>query len=349
MLQLHALAITGLLALIGATELSFPGDRLKSHIVSPLPHTYLEKSALPKSFFWGNVSGVSYLTHSLNQHIPQYCGACWAHSSMSVLADRIKIARNATGTEINLSIQFLLNCGGSSAGSCQGGSAIRAYEFIHEMGYVPYDTCLPYIACSEQSTNGYCPHVDTTCSPLNICRTCTNPQKGGSCTAIHQFPNATVAEYGNYNEQELFAIMAEIFLRGPVKASVNAGPLMDYKGGILLDSPITRNTTHNHGISVVGWGYDESVDVQYWIVRNSWGQYWGELGFFRIELGKNLLGIESHVSWATPGIFTTDNFPCSKDGKNCLGEETYMDPSKDKTAVQRRLRQAQHSAVSQSS
>ena len=42
----------------------------------------------------------------------------------------------------------------------------------------------------------------------------------------------------------------------------------------------------------MGWEYDEDTDTQYWIVRNSWGQYWGELGFFRIELGKNLLGIE---------------------------------------------------------
>jgi cathepsin X len=139
--------------------------------------------------------------------------------------------------------------------------------------------------------------------------------------------------------------MAEIFLRGPVKASVNAGPLMDYQGGILLDTPITRNTTHNHGVSLVGWGYDEAADVQYWIVRNSWGQYWGELGFFRVELGKNLLGIETHVSWATPGSFTVHNFPCSKDGKNCqlLEKEEYVDPSEDKLAVQRRLRQAQQS------
>jgi cathepsin X len=164
MVQVSAIAVVmaGLLALASGTEISYPGDKLKSHIVSPLPYTYLEPSALPKSFFWGNVNGKSYLTHSLNQHIPQYCGSCWAHSSMSALADRIKIARNAAGTEINLSIQYLLNCGGSSALSCQGGSAIRAYEFVHQNGFVPYDTCLPYVACSSQSTNGYCPHDDTT-------------------------------------------------------------------------------------------------------------------------------------------------------------------------------------------
>ena len=151
---------------------------------SPLPYTYISESDLPKDFFWGNVNGTSYLTHSLNQHIPQYCGACWAHSALSSLADRIKIARRAQGDDINLSVQFLLNCGRDIAGSCHGGSASGAYEFIKTVGYIPYDTCLPYIACSSDSTNGYCPHVDTTCTPMNICRTCTNQDKGGSCRAV---------------------------------------------------------------------------------------------------------------------------------------------------------------------
>ena len=332
MIAFRVLFIHVIIAFTSATEIFFTGDDKKSHITSPLPYSLiLEKHGLtetdiqstqdalkylPKSFFWGNVSGVSYLTHSLNQHIPQYCGSCWAHSSMSALADRIKIARNATGTDINLSIQFILNCG-SEAGSCSGGSAIRAYEFIHKKGYIPFDTCLPYVACSSDSSNGFCSHVDTTCSPSNTCRTCTNPEKGGTCASITKFPNATVAEYGNYNEGELFAIMAEIYLRGPVKASMNAGPIANYTGGIIFDSPIMRNTTHNHGVSLVGWEYDKESDTQYWIVRNSWGQYWGELGYFRIELGKNLLGIESHISWATPGTFTTQNFHCFKDGRNC--------------------------------
>mmetsp|Transcript_3883 Transcript_3883/g.7245 ORF Transcript_3883/g.7245 Transcript_3883/m.7245 type:complete len:369 (-) Transcript_3883:61-1167(-) len=329
-----------------ATEIKLEGDEHRSRIVHPLPYTYLEQGALPKSFFWGNVNGKSYLTHMLNQHIPQYCGSCWAHSSMSSLADRIKIARDGQGTDINLSIQFLLNCG-SFAGRCHGGSAIRAYEFVHNNGFIPFDTCAPYLACSQESTNGICPHVDTSCTPENTCLTCGNPKSGGVCSPIQYFPNATVTEYGNYNQDELFPIMAEIFLRGPVKASVNAGPLQDYQGGILLDSPVTRNATHNHGVSLVGWGYDQEKDVQYWIVRNSWGQYWGEMGFFRLELGKNLLGIESHVSWAVPGSFTVSNYPCLKDGSNCKMEtQHYVDPSKDPTVmVQRRLRQAKQSSL----
>ncbi|KAL3934782.1 MAG: hypothetical protein SGARI_003241, partial [Bacillariaceae sp.] len=152
---------------------------------------------------------------------------------MSALADRIKISRDGQGQDVNLSIQYLLNCG-STAGSCHGGSSLRAYKFIQEKGFIPYDSCAPYLACSVNSTEGICPYADTSCSPTTTCLTCSHD---GTCNPISQFPNATVVEYGHYNYTELFAIQAEIFLRGPVKASVNAAPLTDYHGGILLDSP----------------------------------------------------------------------------------------------------------------
>lgn len=336
-----SLLVSTLLVIVNGTEIKFEGDEKLSHIVHPLPHEYVDQSRLPKSFFWGNVDGRSYLTHSLNQHLPQYCGSCWAHSSMSSLADRIKIARNGEGTDINLSVQFLLNCG-SAAGSCHGGSSARAFQFIHENGFVPFDTCLPYIACSEESEYGFCPYASTKCTPENICLTCSHV----GCSAIEYFPNATVAEFGSYTlEDGVFPIMAEIFIRGPVKASVNAEPLKEYQGGILLDSPATRNTTHNHGVSIVGWGYDDELDVQYWTVRNSWGEYWGEKSFFRVELGKNLMGVESHVTWAVPGGFTIANFPCKKDGSNCMTTQVYIDPSTNpESTIQRRLRQASPSA-----
>ena len=299
-----------------------------------MPHTYIDKKALPESFSWADVDGKSYLTHSLNQHLPQYCGSCWAHGALSSLADRIKIARGGEGDDINLSIQYILNCGTEVAGSCYGGYHTAVFEFIHDTGYVPYDTCMPYMACSDDSDEGFCSHVDTTCKKENICRTCdTFAGMGGSCVEIDYFPNATIAEYGT-TDNDVHAIKSEIYARGPVAAAINAIPIVDYKGGIFTDTSYSQDT--DHVISIVGWGKDAETGVEYWIIRNSWGVYWGEMGYVRVETGKNLLGIEGEVAWATPGSFTVNNFPCSEDGKNCNSKH-YNDPSDDIEAVQMRL------------
>jgi len=217
------------------------------------------------------------------------------------------------------------------------GSASGAFDFIQQVGYIPFETCMPYLACSSDSTQGFCPFVDTTCSPENICRACSNPSKGGTCNAIHDFPYATVAEYGSYHNQ-VFEVMAEIYARGPVTAGIAGAFLHNYTGGIITDSDkessSRRNLPITHEVSIVGWGLDDPTGISYWIVRNSHGEYWGELSFFRIELGINLLGIESHITWATPGYWTVHNVPCMEDGSNC--QEYFIDPSSDTLALGRR-------------
>jgi cathepsin X len=179
------------------------------------------------------------------------------HGSLSSLGDRIKIARGGQGDDINLSIQFILNCGTEMAGSCYGGYHTSTYEFIQKTGYVPYDTCQPYMACSHDSSEGFCDHIDTTCSASNTCKTCdTFGGMGGKCTEIDYFPNATVAEYGqiDYDEDEpdavVAAIMSEIYARGPVAATINAEPIVKYTGGIFTDDSGSQRT--NHIVSIVG-------------------------------------------------------------------------------------------------
>lgn len=316
------------------------GHTVSNDHVSPLPHSYIDEDDLPDDFNWGDVDGVNYLTHSLNQHIPQYCGSCWAHGSVSALADRVKIARKNKGDDINLSIQFILNCGGKVAGSCHGGYHTGTYQFIKDTGFIPFDTCMSYMACSPDSTEGFCEHVDTTCSAANTCRTCdTFAGMGGSCSEIDIFPNVTVAEYGEIS-MDAHKIMAEIYARGPVAATINAEPIVGYRGGVFHDETAGKGT--NHIVSIVGWGTQKNKHGKekrkFWIIRNSWGQYWGEMGYIRVEMGKNILGIESAIAWATPGSWTVENFPCDEDGKNCGGgAESYVDPSKDVAAVKRRL------------
>ncbi len=58
---------------------------------------------LPAQWNWNDIDGVSYVTNIRNQHIPQYCGSCWAHAATSALSDRIKVARKGAWPDINIS------------------------------------------------------------------------------------------------------------------------------------------------------------------------------------------------------------------------------------------------------
>merc|ERR1719321_70558 len=158
----------------------------------------MSSASLPKSFTWCDKDGKNYCTMSRNQHIPQYCGSCWAHGSVSALGDRIKIARGAEGIDINLSVQHILNCG--QVGSCHGGSVVGPYFWIHQQSQggtgISYETSNPYLACSSESQEGICPHADWSCTPENVARTCSTFPPRGKCGAITSYPNATIAEYG---------------------------------------------------------------------------------------------------------------------------------------------------------
>lgn len=268
----------------------------------------------PNDFTWCNKNGINYCTQSLNQHIPQYCGSCWAHGSVSALGDRIKILRQAAAPDVELSVQHILNCG--DVGSCYGGTVDGPYQWLHSLSTktgsgISYFTSNPYLACSSDSDEGLCKNSDWSCSPLNVARTCGT--FGTPCVGLSSYPNATISDYGSIRGRT--SMQKEIFNRGPISCGIDAGPILNYQSGINTHG---FSFTTDHVVSVVGWGTD-ATDGLYWIVRNSWGEYWGEQGYIRVKSGS--LALERECAWAVPKDFTApekhNDMHCFEDGSNC--------------------------------
>lgn len=61
-------------------------------------------------------------------------------------------------------------------------------------------------------------------------------------------------------------------------------------------------------------------------MRNSWGEYWGENGWFRLKRGENQLLLESNCAWAVPGSWTELDAPSAEEsqGNHELGRSTTM-------------------------
>ena len=266
---------------------------MKELVTSPRPHEYLDLSALPEQWDWRNISGVNYLSWSRNQHIPVYCGSCWAHGTTSSIADRINIARNRTWPDMNLSPQVIINC--KAGGSCNGGNPGEVYVYAHKNG-IPEETCQAYTAKNPEQFS---------CSDIQKCMNCAPPagQKPGdkgNCWAQPKYPVWKVSQYGTVSGAE--KMKAEIYARGPISCGIDADQkLLDYTGGIFSQAKLVPMIDHE--IAVVGWGKENGVE--YWIARNSWGTYWGEAGFFRITMHRNNLAIERDCTWGTVEAHST--------------------------------------------
>ncbi|KAK9815670.1 hypothetical protein WJX72_007740 [[Myrmecia] bisecta] len=269
-------------------------------VTGPRPHELLAVGELPRAWFWGNVDGKNYLSETRNQHIPQYCGSCWAFGTTAALNDRLRIKYQDRFPEVVLSTQVLINCQGG--GTCHGGNPYAVYEYIAQTG-LPDQTCQNYEAREFE------------CAPYGVCETCDpgsppQPFLPGTCTVVQSYTKYGVAQYGHVHTgpstdkagaevSVVQKLKAEIHGRGPVACGLHVtDDFAKYQGGVYEE--VTGWMMPNHELSLVGWG--EENGTEYWIGRNSWGTYWGEDGYFRIAMHANNLGVTDFCSWAEPVI-----------------------------------------------
>ena len=80
---------------------------------------------------------------------------------------------------------------------------------------------------------------------------------------------------------------------GPIAVAVNAGFSMQfYRGGIYSGRCSSKCRRGNHAVLIVGYESNE-----YWIMKNSWGKWWGEKGYMKMKMGVNICGIACDGSY----------------------------------------------------
>jgi cathepsin X len=227
---------------------------------------------------------------------------------VGAISDRYAIAtRNKL--RVQLAPQQLLNFNEkTSGGSCNGGSDLKAYEFMHIYGLVD-DTCAPFMGLNWLHGFEVAAMTDVDDVRNHQCYICN---WDGTCSFLpqNQVHFYSVEEYGTV--KGVFEMKAEIYQRGPISCSLNSeAPEFDrYKGGIIScaesNHPQCKVKFTDHVIVIAGWGVDKVSGMEYWIGRNSYGSQWGEGaggGWFRLRMGFDELGIESHsCKWATPAL-----------------------------------------------
>ena len=204
-----------------------------------------DASDAPVSIDWRNKNAVTSVKDQ------GQCGSCWAFSSTGAVEGAWAISKNQL---LDLSEEQLVECAtGLSYGSrgCNGGQMEGAFKYVIEHGQCSLSS-YPYNSGNGNSSS--C--KETSCSPI---------VRISSCSDVVPC-----------DQTSLKAAVA----RQPVSVAISADTRLfqSYSSGIIT-SPYCY-TSLDHGVLIVGYGSENGID--YWLVKNSWGESWGENGYVKI-------------------------------------------------------------------
>ena len=204
-----------------------------------------------------------------------HCGSCWAFGAAEAFGDRYCVATNAS---VVFSPQHMVDCYAENSG-CMGGYLDSTWYAVVRQGVVT-EACKPYTAESHA--------CDAVCNDTQHSR------------PAYFFAERAYSVFVPFDHaRNVRAIQQEILARGPVEAAFYVlADFRDYAGGV-YHRTAGAAFQGGHAIKIVGWGVDAATRMPYWTVANSWGEDWGENGFFRIRRGTNECGIESEIAIGT--------------------------------------------------
>jgi len=202
------------------------------------------------------------------------CGSCWAFAAVETIESTLI---QATGKTTLLSSQNMVSCtpnpqhcGGT--GGCAGATSELGYQYVVDKG-IASEKDYPY-----RGVTGKCDE--------------TKPK------------SAHIHSFFKLPENNYTALVTAVATIGPIAVSVDAEPWMSYSSGVFSGCGLSRIDI-NHAVQLVGYGTASGKD--YWIVRNSWGGFWGESGYIRI-----LKHSDGDMKWCGPD-------PSPADGTGCDG------------------------------
>lgn len=251
----------------GETSVSKLTDREKKRrlgLIKPnktdLPATELDRivsldgplADLPETFDW-RANGGYYVTPVKNQG---NCGSCWAFATAAALESYNLIKDNTPGFDDNRAEEILLSCSG--AGSCNGGYPSSASSYIRDTG-LPPESYFPYTASSSDDSCGNAP-----------------PGWEDFTSGIDSWVYITTSS------ASVDVIKNALYTYGPLVTTLEVyDDFYSYENGVYEYT--TGKNLGGHAVLLVGYTDDPSVSGGgYFIVKNSWGTWWGEGGYFNI-------------------------------------------------------------------